>query len=181
MKPVSTLCRLINVRTNSPAPISSNSDSDTCAATSDLLSSERDAALELLPLSFSAGVRSRRVARKAGTIPNTIPVKNDSPRVKPSTRRSRRGLSEIISLPAHSLTPNRLSLIQSAINMPTPPPSTARSTLSVSNWRLRRQRLAPIARRTAISLRREDARTNRRFATLAQAISSTKPTTPNSR
>ena len=57
------------------------------------------------------------------------------------------------------------------------------SMLSVSNWRTRRARLAPSARRTAISLRRSAARASIILATLAQAISRTMPpsTRKNSR
>ena len=43
-----------------------------------------------------------------------------------------------------------------------------------------RQRLAPIAARMASSLWRTAARASSRLATLAQAISSTKPTAPSS-
>src|SRR5438034_6609321 len=52
--------------------------------------------------------------------------------------------------------------------------------LSVSNWRIVRQRLAPSAVRIAISFRRATARTRRRLATLTHAISSTKTTAPAS-
>ena len=61
---------------------------------------------------------------------------------------------------------------------PSAPPTSASSRLSVSNCRTRRQRLAPSAVRTASSLCREEARTSRRFATLAHAMRSTKPTAP---
>ena len=43
-----------------------------------------------------------------------------------------------------------------------------------------RQRLAPMAFRTAISRERDAARASRRFATFAHAISSTKPTAASS-
>ena len=48
--------------------------------------------------------------------------------------------------------------------------------LSVNNWRMRRKRLAPIARRMASSLCRTEARASCRIATLVQATNRTKPT-----
>ncbi len=55
-----------------------------------------------------------------------------------------------------------------------------RSTLSVSNCRMIRPRPAPTAARMAISRLRPVARASRRLATLAHAMSSTKPTAPAS-
>ena len=49
-------------------------------------------------------------------------------------------------------------------------------TVSVTNCRASRQREAPGAARTAISLRRAVARARRRFATFEQAITSKRPT-----
>ena len=54
----------------------------------------------------------------------------------------------------------------------------ASSTLSASSWRTSCPRLAPSAARTAISLARPVARAIISPATLAQAISRTKPTAP---
>ena len=53
-------------------------------------------------------------------------------------------------------------------------------TLSTSNCRTMRQRLAPIAVRIDVSRVRRTARASSRFATLAQAIKSTKQTAPSS-
>ena len=50
------------------------------------------------------------------------------------------------------------------------------STLSTIICRTKRERDAPSAERTAISRSRREARASSRFATLPQAISSTKPT-----
>ena len=50
--------------------------------------------------------------------------------------------------------------------------------LSSNNWRTTRQRVAPIAMRTAISRARRVDGTSSRLATFAQAISSTKLTAP---
>ena len=60
-----------------------------------------------------------------------------------------------------------------AKSSPAVAPTMASNTLSVSNWRIRRQRLAPIANRTVISLFRPAARANRRLATFPQAMIST--------
>ena len=49
---------------------------------------------------------------------------------------------------------------------------------SVSSWRTIRKRLAPSATRTASSRRRASPRASSRLATLAHAISSTRPTAP---
>ena len=54
---------------------------------------------------------------------------------------------------------------------------SASTTLSVSSWRTMRPRLAPIAQRIASSRERTAPRASIRFATLTQAMSSTKPTT----
>ena len=63
---------------------------------------------------------------------------------------------------------------------PATPPASERIMLSVNNCRMIRPRPAPIAARIAISRRRPTARASNRFATLAQAISSTKLTAPRS-
>ena len=52
------------------------------------------------------------------------------------------------------------------------------STLSISSWRITRQRVAPSDTRTEISRARLVARDSSRLATLAQAISSTNATAP---
>jgi hypothetical protein len=63
---------------------------------------------------------------------------------------------------------------------PRAPPRTESSTLAVSSWRRICRRVPPSATRTAISFSRASARASSRFATFAQAISSTKPTEPAS-
>jgi ATP/maltotriose-dependent transcriptional regulator MalT len=59
---------------------------------------------------------------------------------------------------------------QKAKNEANAPPSRASNKLSMSNCRTRRQRLAPTASLTAISLRRCVARASSRFAMFAHAI-----------
>ena len=67
-----------------------------------------------------------------------------------------------------------------ATSSPSAPPTAASSTLSVSSCRTRRARPAPSARRIAISRCRTDERASSRFATFAQAMSSTQPTAASS-
>ena len=61
---------------------------------------------------------------------------------------------------------------------PRAPPMEASSKLSVSSCRTTRNGEAPRAVRSAISRRRAVPRASKRFATLEQAISSTKATQP---
>ena len=70
----------------------------------------------------------------------------------------------------------RAAVPHCARSKPPIPPNRARTTLSVSNWRMIRPRVAPTAARTAISLPRTDARASNRLATFAFAISKTQTT-----
>src|SRR6266571_209273 len=94
LNPALTFSRFVRVRTNNPAPTSSGSDNDTCAATSALPGPNRNPRRPGAPtgsspaLSLSAGVRSTRVARSAGDRPNNTPVSMETAAVKPSTRGS---------------------------------------------------------------------------------------------
>ena len=65
--------------------------------------------------------------------------------------------------------------VQNVIRNATAPPASASTRLSTSSCRTSRQRLAPSDIRTAISRRRATDRTSIRFATFAQASSSTTP------
>jgi len=71
---------------------------------------------------------------------------------------------------------NRLA--QNAMIRPNPPPIADTSRLSVRSCRMSRNRLAPMDRRIAISLRRADALATSSPATLVQAAKSTIVTTP---
>jgi hypothetical protein len=64
--------------------------------------------------------------------------------------------------------------------MPRTPPPIAQSKLSITNCRINRPRLAPIAPRMANSRCRAAPRAKSKFATLVQAIRSTKATIANS-
>ena len=68
----------------------------------------------------------------------------------------------------------RVNATESA--MPSAPPISDSSTLSVSNCRTSWPRVAPSDSRTAISRWRMKPRAISRFATFAHAISSTRPT-----
>ena len=181
LNPGSTFCRFRSVRTNSPAPTSSNNDNDTCNTTRPRLRSERWTALDPRPPSFSVGAKCTFVARHAGATPKTIPVKNDNPMVKTRTRQLSDGSNARMPRPPQSLTASKPFFIQNAKRIPSRPPTTESRTLSVNNCLIKRQRLAPRAKRKLISFWRDAARDNRRFATFAHAINSTRPTTPSRR
>ena len=63
-----------------------------------------------------------------------------------------------------------------ATNTPITPPMAESTRLSTSSWRTSRPRVAPSDSRTAISRCRMNPRAMSRLATLAQAMSSTRPT-----
>ena len=67
-------------------------------------------------------------------------------------------------------------VIATAKRTPATPPAIDNTMLSTSNCRTSWPRDAPSDRRTAISFCRANARAISRFATLAQAIRSTRPT-----
>ena len=73
--------------------------------------------------------------------------------------------------PISSAVPHR------ANNTPSAAPQMDSSKLSLRSWRTSRERPAPRAMRTANSRCRAAPRARSRFATLAQAISNTRPTT----
>ena len=123
-----------------------------------------------------AGASSKRVARSAGAVPKRIAVSNESATVKARTCASGRRSSAIGADPRETSRTRDL-LPHWERRRPRLPPSADKSTDSVSNCRTKRPRPAPIASRTAISRCRADARASKRFATLAQAIIRTSPTT----
>ena len=75
------------LRTNSPAPITSSSETATCATTSAFRSPKRDDPAPGVP-SFSANVSDGRVLCSAGASPNRIPVNSETAAVNPISRRS---------------------------------------------------------------------------------------------
>ena len=135
-----------------------------------------------LLLSLSVELRSVRDTLKAGNRPKRMPV----------TQRDRQGEGE--HAPVHADggavfadarqaggTDGQQRAHADEIPGPAPArrPSSASITLSVSSWRMMRARFAPSAERMANSRLRPVARTSSRLATLAQAISSTRPTAPS--
>ena len=130
------------------------------------------------PASLSDACTSHRAAVSAGASPNTSPAATDTSAAASSACRStasdaKPGMTSRSSagtVAAVAATPHCAS------STPSPPPTSASSTLSVSSWRTMRPLLAPSARRIAISRRRAVAFASRRLATLAHAIRSTNAT-----
>ncbi len=123
---------------------------------------------------FKSETRLGRVARSAGASPATTPARVATTSVKSRTR-----VSTSIARPTLTGSGNGTDattrISQAARPIPAMPPSVETTRLSVSNCRIKRPRLAPIARRTPISRRRPDARASSMFATFAHATSSTSP------
>ena len=97
--------------------------------------------------------------------------------MKASTRQSI-GSSRTTVDPLTCLSATSRSRPQNASAAPRTAARPDRIRLSASSWRTMRDRLAPRARRTAISGRRAAPRARSRVATLAQAARSTRPTRP---
>ena len=76
------------------------------------------------------------------------------------------------------LVGQRFDKLGEALGTPNAAPANPSNPLSASNWRINRGRSAPRDMRIAISRCRTAALASSRFATFAQAISSTKPTAP---
>ena len=107
-------------------------------------------------------------------MPVTTPVNRATPKpisaIRGSSDRSRLGGEYARST----------SVAQTAICSPATPPAAASITDSTRSRRISRPRLAPIARRTAISFRRRSPRASRSPATFAEATSNTSPAAPAS-
>ena len=116
-----------------------------------------------------------RTSCSAGTSPVASPAMSVATAATPNTRRSSPTSCWRGRLPGGSSDSSQL-IPQIASSRPTTAPTTARRTLSVSSCRMTCARPAPSAVRTAISRCRPDARASSAFATLAQAMSSTKVT-----
>src|SRR5579872_1906470 len=123
--------------------------------------------------SFSAEFTSAFEACRAGVRPKATPAAQEINKVYAKMRVS--GVISRAMEPQNEGRAEEISMINRwrahpARGRPTAPARRPSRMLSVSNWRSKRQRLAPRARRTAISLRRATARASKRLATLAQAI-----------
>src|SRR3989442_9996109 len=122
---------------------------------------------------FSAGASPKRVPDNAG-------MPSEKKRTPPSMLKSVNhgpGAAAWIGVSAPMAGSS-----QNASRTPAPPPAKASSRLSVRSCWTMRERPAPSDRRMAISVSRDTPRASSRLATLAQQISSRKPTaTPSAR
>ena len=116
----------------------------------------------------------------AGTTPNNSPTSTAPAAQNATTRMSKDSVTAAGSSPG-GITAGATSRIAAPTAMPSTPPIAASTRLSVTNCRATRQRPAPSAERSDSSRIRTVARASSRFATLAQQISRTKPTTPRNR
>ncbi len=123
-------------------------------------------------VAFSAGTRSGRVIRSAGASPNNSVLPTETSSVKSKTL-----VSTVVAIDHPKSLGNGMlaknSAPASATTMPASPPATATTRFSSRSCRTSAPRLAPIARRTAISRERARARLSSRPATLAQATAKT--------
>ena len=163
---------------SNPAPISSTNET----ATSPMTNKPRSR-FPLLPPpasrppSFNVSFRFKWEDWRAGARPNPIPVTMATNAVKISTLASMLIVCTCAIVAGMNVFSIRMP--PTARSKPNPAPNTASKTLSVRNWRVTRERLAPSASRSAISFCRTAARASSRFATLAQAMRRTNPTAPS--
>ena len=181
-KPGSTLRRAPNVRISKAAPTSSTSANAISVTTRiDRALFCRNPLPARKPLSLSVAFRSVRDALNAGISPNKAPVNTETPSVNTNTRQS--SVMPDPCSPIRGILPGLIESSPRTPKYPRPrpsrPPASDNKTLSVSSCRIRRPRPAPIAARMAISRCRMVARASRRFATLAQAMRSTRLTAPS--
>ena len=165
------------MRTKSPVATSRTSESAICTTMSPRASCERLGPPSVRAPPWNAAARSMRVARHAGARPNTSAVASAVAAVKVSTRASS-GRSSTTVLCPNGRSATRRPRPHHANATPSAAPASPSTSDSVSSWRTTRHRPAPSARRSATSLRRAEPRASSRFATLAQAASSTRLTSP---
>ncbi len=169
----------VSVRIIRPAPTSSTIASATCATRRALRKRWLRGCIAPRAVSFNVSATSGRALSHAGARPKStvvaieIPTARTRIRTSSSPERPRAEFSRYDGASVISpLMPHDATMTPSA------PPASASTALSVSSWRMTRQRPAPSALRTAISLARAVPRASSRFATLAHAINSTKTTAP---
>ena len=175
--PVSVVFRFCRLRTNRPAPNSRRKLSATCAVTSPLRRNNDPPPPAIAPtVSFSVVHGSGRLARSAGSRPKTIPVTKVRPSVNARIRRS--GCARISSgFPSEGIERQQSARQRHGERDADHAADRTRARrLSTSSCRTSRPRDAPSDSRTAISFCRMKPRAMSRFATLAQAMSSTRPT-----
>ena len=136
LKPGDTSCRRAKLRMRSPAPINRTTESASSATTSSrrtLLPRPQTALVPAEPrlASFRVELKSSRETRRAGTRPKRIPQKTESSSVNRSTRPSiptscSRGMLFVPRMWIHLMLTRQ-------IKMPSAPPQSESSRLSVSN------------------------------------------------
>ena len=176
-KPALVRCAAMKLRVSSAATTSSSAVIAICAATSASRSVQRrpparDASPR--PADRRRGSAWSPAAPAPG--PASSAARNVAASVNASTRPSIRR-SKASGIGSGRLSDATTDVIHQASSVPPAAPSSDSTTASVTSWRISRPRLAPIARRMPISFCRLDARASSMLATLAHAISSTRPTT----
>ena len=156
--------------------------SSTAAATSAIVRAARKAPPEpvvVLPARFRTSVSETRADCHAGARPATSAVTMVRAAANAVSRQSNASVTAGGSVPGG----RKVGVIRTADQAkasPIVPPPSVTTAVSVRSWRTSRAREPPSAARTASSRERPTPRATRRLATFAQAISSTKPTTPPS-
>ena len=175
--PPVTPCRFTKLRSSSPAPTRSISETAISDTTRAARARPRVWLAEpVRPPSLIVEFKSARALSSAGASPDRTPVSIETTNMKPSARKSSRTKSMNGRLPGFQARTSAMPPHASA--SPAAPPRRAISRLSVSNWRTKRLRPAPRLIRSAISRSRRVARASIRLVTLTTAISSTNPTAP---
>ncbi len=136
-----------------------------------------------LPVTVRAPARSvcsswRAGARRAGASPKRRPHRSEAASANKSTCQSSCTSSARGKLPGQNFTNGRIPT--AANKMPSMPPESPKTALSVRHWRINRPRPAPSATRIASSRSRETARASSKLATFTHAINSTRLTAPSS-
>src|SRR5438034_1397142 len=169
LTPESTRCKRQKLLVRSPALINSMTASESSVTTSRLCQRLLPVlSVVARPLSFNASSRLNLVVCHLGASPNSSPVTTETSAVQPSTRPSmptwlNRGIVSG-AIFSNTRTPTM------ANSVPNAPPVRANKVLSVRSCRMMRERLAPSAVRSDISLTRAAERTSMRLATLTAAI-----------
>ena len=146
LKPTSTLRRFWSVRRNSPAPTSSTSEMATCDDEQPAAQPRARRRPRCGPSpSATRKIHARRAQRRQQP-------EHDAREPADGRATNQRRASRCGSRPRRTAAAAGPS---SRRAMPSTPPSAARSTLSVSSCRMSRERVAPIDRRTEISLCRD--------------------------
>ena len=176
VKPGSISRKRAKLRSIRPVPIRSTNARATSDTTKALRRRLRRRPSAPRSPSLRDSVRWILEAWNAGANPKINPVATEAMTVKINTDSSMR-MSPALGKLSGTINLSRL-IPQVATRTPSAPPAKASARLSVTSWRMRRRRVAPKAERIATSRCREVARASKRFATLAQPISSTKATAP---